>query len=207
MSIEAIRKKTAMQIRVDVEGFAARYVQDWDAWLGATVDRRPELFGRVLRKWQATRPRPMRRLRTEAIHERPYLDDLLEEAEEPLRALAALSVSKIAERTPAQNEALDALWTNFLRLPTSGEASCVGITKAILLLTDGRIGPAFDSQVRKKLGVARPATCSEWLHHLEEIGEDIATFERANGPITKVVPGRFAELAYGRLYDMALGPR
>jgi hypothetical protein len=143
----------------------------------------------------------------EAQHEAPFLDDLLEAAEEPVRALADLSVSTIAERTPAQNEALNTLWTIFSRLPTSGVASCVGISKAILLLTDGRIGPAFDSQVRMELGVARPVTCSEWLQTLEEIGEDIAAFERIHGAITNVVSPRFAELRYGRLYDMALGPR
>jgi hypothetical protein len=205
--IESIRNKTPTQVRADVDGFAARYVQDWDAWLQASPDARPELFGRILRKWQATRPLAMRRLRREAQHEAPFLDDLLEEAEEPLRLIADLSVSTIAERTPAQNEALYTLWTNFSRLPASGVASCVGITKAILLLTDGKIGPAFDSQVRDKLGVARPTTCSEWLQALQDIGEDIATFERAHGAITKVVSTCFSGLAYGRLYDMALGPR
>jgi hypothetical protein len=205
--IEAIRNKTPIQIRADITSFAARYVQDWDAWLAAGVDARPELFGRILRKWQAARPGAMRRLRGEANHNAPFLDDLLEAAEEPLRVLADLSVSTIGQRTPAQSEALNKLWANFLRLRTSDDASCVGITKAILLLTDGRIGPAFDSQVRKKLGVARPANCSEWLKILQDIGEDIAMFERAHGAIRKVVPPRFAELAYGRLYDMALGPR
>jgi hypothetical protein len=92
-------------------------------------------------------------------------------------------------------------------LPTSGVASCVGITKAVLLLTDGRIGPAFDSQVRRRLGVARPTTYREWLQALEEIGEDIAVFESAHGPLTKAVPAHFAQIPYGRLYDMALGPR
>jgi hypothetical protein len=161
--IKSIRNKTPSQVRADVDGFAARYVQDWDAWLIAGADTRPELFGRILRKWKATRPRALRRVRMEAQHEAPFLDDLLEAAEEPVRALADLSVSTIAERTPAQNEALNTLWTIFSRLPTSGVASCVGISKAILLLTDGRIGPAFDSQVRMELGVARPVTCSEWL--------------------------------------------
>jgi hypothetical protein len=207
MPIEVIRSKTPTQIRADIEGFAARYVQDWETWLSGDGEARPELFGRILRKWQATRPLPMRRLKREAHHAPPFLDDLLEEAEEPLRALADLSVLTIAARTPTQQEALNMLWTVLARLPASGSASCVGITKAILLLTDGRIGPAFDSQVRRKLSVPRPATCSEWLRMLQDISEDIAAFERSNGAIAKLVPRRFAGLAYGRLYDMALGPR
>ncbi len=207
MAVEAIRNKTPRQVRSDVNAFSARYVKDWDAWVGAHRDARPQLFGRILRKWQATRPVAIRRLRAEAEHRAPFLDDLLESAAEPLRALVGLTVLTIAHRTREQDEALTALWRIFSRLPTSGAASCVGITKAILLLTDGRIGPAFDSQVRRKLGVGRPATCREWLQTLQDIGEDIAVFESSHGRLTKAVPAHFAKLAYGRLYDMALGPR
>ncbi len=74
-------------------------------------------------------------------------------------------------------------------------------------MTDGRIGPAFDSQVRAKLGVGRPATFQDWLLALQDIAEDIAMFESIHGPLSKAVPVRFGGLAYGRLYDMALGPR
>jgi hypothetical protein len=205
--IEAIRKKTPRQVRAAVNRFAVRYAEDWEAWLAAHPDARPELFGRILRRWQTTRPLAMRRLRAEAEHGAPFLDDLLESAAEPLSALGDLTVLTLAQRAPEQGEALTALWDIFSRLPTSGVASCVGITKAVLLLTDGRIGPAFDSQVRTKLGVGRPATCRDWLQTLQDIGEDIAMFESTHGPLTKAVPARFAQLAYGRLYDMALGPR
>ena len=207
MTVEAIRNKTPRQVRSDVNAFSARYVEDWDAWVGAHPDARPQLFGRILRKWQATRPVAMRRLRAEAKHRPPFLDDLLESAAEPLRATAGLTVLTIAHRTREQDQALTTLWTIFSRLQTSGAASCVGITKAVLLLTDGRIGPAFDSQVRSKLGVGRPATCRDWLQTLQDVGEDIAVFESSHGRLTKAVPARFAQLAYGRLYDMALGPR
>ncbi len=207
MPVEAIRRKTPAQIRAAVDGFASRYVRDWDDWLAAGTNVRPELFGRILRKWQAARPGAVRRLRREARHGAPFLDELLAEAEEPLHLMANLSVATVSERTPAQDEALAGLWSIFSRLRISGVTSCVGITKAILLLTDGKIGPAFDSRVRANLGVARPSTCSEWLQALENIAEDIAMFERANGSLRDAVPPRFASLAYGRLYDMALGPR
>ncbi len=207
MPVEAIRNKTPRQVRAAVKGFAVRYGEDWQAWLAAHRDARPELFGRILRRWQATRPLAMRRLRAEAEHGAPFLDALLESAAEPLSALGDLSVLTLAQRAPEQDEALAALWDIFSRLPTSGRASCVGITKAVLLLTDGRMGPAFDSQVRTKLGVGRPATCRKWLRTLQDIGEDIAMFESTHGSLTKAVPVQFAHLAYGRLYDMALGPR
>lgn len=207
MPIEAIRHQTPSQIAAAVNGFAVRYVEDWDAWVAAHQDARPQLFGRILRKWQATRPVAMRRLRAEAEHTAPFLDDLLESAAQPIRALTGLTVQTIARRTPAQDKALARLWAILSRLPTSGVASCVGITKAVLLLTDGRIGPAFDSQVRRKLEVGRPATYREWLETLKAIGDDIAAFEAVHGPLTRAVPTRFAQLPYGRLYDMALGPR
>src|SRR5438132_14321958 len=91
MPIEAIRMKTPAQVRADVAGFAARYVQDWNAWLTADTDARPELFGRILRKWQAARPGAMRRLKREAQHDEPFLEELLESAQEPLQMLAGLS--------------------------------------------------------------------------------------------------------------------
>jgi hypothetical protein len=202
-----IRNKTPSQLRAEVDGFAARYVQDWENWLNVGSAGRPMLFGRILRKWQATRPLPMRRLREETQHGAPFLDDLLEAAAKPLRVVAGCSVLTITERTPEQTEAFQALWAVFSRLPLSGAASCVGITKALLLLTEGRIGPALDSRVRGKLGVGRPANCSEWLRILQEVAEDIAAFEHLHGPIANVVPVRFAKLPLGRLYDMALGPR
>jgi hypothetical protein len=205
--IAVIRNKTPAQLRADVDGFAARYAQDWEDWLSMGSEGRPTLFGRILRKWQGTRPLPMRRPRKEAQHGAPFLDDLLDDAAKPLRVVADCSVLTITKRTPEQTEAFQALWAVFARLPLSGVASCVGITKALLLLTEGRIGPALDSRVRAKLGVARPADCSEWLRILQEVAEDIEAFERLHGPLANAVPVRFAKLACGRLYDMALGPR
>jgi hypothetical protein len=207
MVVTTIRSKTPAQVRAGVAGFAARYIRDWEGWLAAGHDARPDLFGRILRKWQAARPGAVRRLRQEAQHGAPFLEDLLADAEQPLRLVGGLSISTIRQRTPAQEEALGNLWSNFSRLRASGVATCVGITKAVLLLTDGRIGPAFDSRVRANLGLARPSTCSEWVRALESVAEDIAAFERAYGPLREAVPPRFAGLAYGRLYDMALGPR
>ena len=63
MSISALRNKSPQQVYTDVSGFAQRYVQDWDHWMAAPAQDRPALFGAILRKWQATRPNKMRRLR------------------------------------------------------------------------------------------------------------------------------------------------
>jgi hypothetical protein len=207
--IDILRNKTPRQVYDDVRGFSQRYVQDWTIWLDAPQPGRPELFGKILRKWQATRPRAMRRLRADrkATHTEPFLDDLLDKSATPIAELGDLSIVTIGDRTDTQNKALSSLWQTFTQLQAEGTSTCVGITKAVLLLTDGRIGPAFDSQVRKKLRIAPPATCSEWLVRLEEIADDILAFEAAHESFASAVPEHFAHLAYGRLYDMALGPR
>jgi hypothetical protein len=206
MSITALRTRTPAEVQTAVASFRTRYVEDWESWLRAPAGRRPELFGQILRRWQATRPYPMRRLRADAHHEAPYLEDLLDRAREPLSALGDLSLMSVSRRTQDQQEALEELWETFSQLQVEGTTSCVGITKAILLLTDGRIGPAFDSQVRARLGVDRPSTSHLWLARLGQIAEDIRAFETRNGPLATAVPVRFRALAYGRLYDMALGP-
>ena len=156
MQIDTLRSMTPGQVHAAVDGFSARYVADWETWLAASPSVRPKRFGETLRKWQATRPRKPRRLRAEAQHEPPYLDDLIDSAAEPLRVLADLSVKTICVGTLRQGQALNELWTIFSGMTLTEHATCVGITKAVLLLTDGRIGPAFDSNVQKKLG--RPET-------------------------------------------------
>jgi hypothetical protein len=205
--IQAIRAKTPQEVHAAVDGFAVRYVDDWTQWMAAPALTRPELFGRILRRWQATRPLPMRRVRDEANHEAPFLEDLLAAAEDPLRALGGLTVLTVGWRTVEQEEALVELWDVFSRLPTTKVASCVGITKSVLLMTDGRVGPAFDRQVRTRLGIGRPSRPQDWLRILEGIAADIQAFESRHGPLSAAVPQRFANLACGRLYDMALGPR
>jgi hypothetical protein len=209
MPICVLRNKSRGRVYRDVNGFAARYARHWKDWLVVEAAARSELFGQILRKWQATRPVAMRRLRAEARHEPPFLEDLLTSASECIETLGNLNVLTIRERTESQGQALMDLWRILGQLPTSGTASCVGISKALLLLTNGRLGPAFDSKVRRQLGIGKPlsVTCAVWIATLEEIAEDIRAFEAAHGSLAKAVPQRFAHLAYGRLYDMALGPR
>lgn len=190
-----------------MDGFDTRYAGDWEAWLAVEPRAKARLFGQILRKWKATRPKKMRRIRSEAQHGAPFLEDLLEMAAEPLERLGDLTVLTVAHRTARQSQALVDLWALFSSLPSDGTASCVGITKAVLLLTDGRIGPALDSNVRERIGVGRPETCAAWIEILEGVAQDIAAFEPRNGSLDQAVSPPFAHLAYGRLYDMALGPR
>jgi hypothetical protein len=206
--IDAVRRMTPRDVRAQVRGFAPRYTKNWDEWLATSSPDRAEPFGRILAGWKATRGRgKMRHIRARGGHEPPFIEDLLETAAEPLRMLGDLTLMEVANRTREQSRALGDLWDDFSKLTTTGLASCVGITKAVLLLTDGRIGPALDSKVTAGIGVPPPATCQDWLQVLEAVGEDIAAFEAVHGPLGRAVPPRFAHLEYGRLYDMILGPR
>jgi len=208
MPINVLRNKTPQQVHDDVNGFPLRYITDWNDWLTVDDGKRWSLFGKIMRKWQATRPNRMRRLQQEAQHAPPYLDDLIRKAQRQLEVLGYLTVSNIHQRTAFQEKALRALWTIFANLPVKGIASCVGRTKAVLLLTNGRIGPALDSRVRRNLRIGPPTTPQEWISLLGEIADDIDYFEaRHHQLFREIVPAQFAHLEYGRLYDMALGPR
>ena len=77
-----------------------------------------------------------------------------------------------------------------------------------MLLTDGRIGPALDSEVRKNAGIKKPQSAETWIEILYDVAEDIAAFEQSYGVrLPWLAPEGFRHLEYGRLYDMALGPQ
>jgi mannose-6-phosphate isomerase-like protein (cupin superfamily)/GrpB-like predicted nucleotidyltransferase (UPF0157 family) len=195
-------------IRENLNQFSKPYVKDWDEWLQVSDTSRVVKFASVLRRWQGTRPFPMRRPKEEAKHDPPYIDDLIVEATPHIEVLDNLTLTGIADATPEQVDALHRLWMTFLKLPQRGTATCVGITKAILLLTNGRIGPAFDSIVRKKLGLKGHLKSSqEWIDVLRGINEDILAFEKQHSTkLAQVVPVELASYHVGRLYDMVLGP-
>jgi hypothetical protein len=79
----------------------------------------------------------MRRTRAEGGHQPPYLEDLLESADLRVRSLEGLTVSTVRDRTAIQDATLGGLWRAFADLPLSGVASCIGITKAVMLVSDG----------------------------------------------------------------------
>ena len=207
--ITTLRTKTPAQVQSDVAGFAATYVGDWERWLLAPTHDRPKVFVKTLGKWQAARPARLRRLRVRADeHSPPYIEDLLSNAAPLLQVLVDFNVGRAGAPNPSERAALAGLWNTFSSLQQVGIASCVAITKAVLLLSDGRIGPAFYSQVRNKLRVNHLLTSADWITAVTEVSDDIHAFEDTHGvSLPSAVPPQFSTLAYGRLYDMALGPR
>ena len=211
-----IRNLTVDQIRRRILSFNPTYAYDWKIWLTVRKDypfeHTPPEFGRILRSWQACRPNRIRRCRSDAIHEPPYLEDIVHRGLVIARAIVEFDLGDSNTMTQAVEEALLRLWTFLKDLSYSGPsrnglAGVVGISKAVLLLTEGRVGPAFDSKVRKELGITEIVDGRNWISMLGAVVEDIAAFERANRcTLRDTVPAEYRGLHYGRLYDMIFGP-
>lgn len=197
-----------------IRRFDESYVRDWQSWVHALQDQRNVAgnFGRVLRKWQACRPNRMRRAKGETNHNPPYLEDLIADANPSVQALLDFDMRLPASLTQQAQEALEQLWDVFQTLSYQGPsrnglAGAVGISKAVLLLTEGRVGPAFDSKVRSRVGIRTPENAREWIRGLQVVSRDIQAFEKANQcTLHEAAPSRFAAMHSGRIYDMALGP-
>jgi hypothetical protein len=154
----------------------------------------------------------MRRCRADATHEAPYLEDLLNDALTVAAALDGFDLSQANPINEVVENALEGLWGIFTNLSYSGRcrnglAGVVGISKAVLLITEGRVGPAFDSMVRRRLATGAIPGAGSWIENLKKIAEDINQFEQANGcTLREAVPRSYRDLHNGRLYDMILGP-
>lgn len=202
-----IQRYSTARLRAAVAGIRPDYVKDWQRWLDTLPEERPATFVRILGSWQATRPKPMRRLRSRAHeHSKPHIEDLLATAEGPLQAFSRFRLGREG-LSLAQRAALRELWSIFRRLRQDDTASCVAISKAVMLLTDGRVGPALDSRVRSELGIRKVENPDAWAAALDFASRDVAAFEARHGRLQQVVQRKFSHLETGRLYDMALGPR
>ncbi len=154
----------------------------------------------------------MRRTRQDAKHDPPYLEDLIVQADRHVQALRPFNMRLLASFTQGSQVALEQLWSIFQNLSYHGRsrhglAGVVGVSKAVLLLTEGRIGPAFDSQVRNQIGIRAPKDAREWIQALQLVSQDIQAFEETNRcKLQEAAPGVFAAMRSGRIYDMALGP-
>ncbi len=135
------------------------------------------------------------------------MEELLTEAAPFVQELGSLSLREALETTARQERALSFLWDIFRALPNKGNANAVGITKAVKLITFGRIGPALDTVVRDRLDLAEPRSADEWIAVLRSISDDLARFEKEHRTrLETLVEEQWRPVAVGRAYDMAAGP-
>jgi hypothetical protein len=200
------------QFQALINRFDQRYVLDWTNWINTQSNARVGQLGVILRRWQACRPNRMRRTQAEKKHDPPYLDDLVAQAARCLRQLQSFDIRSDASFTPQNCYTLIEVWKVFQGLSYHGRArnglaGVVGISKAVLLLTDGRVGPAFDSEVRRHLKLGSIDNANQWIEALQTVSRDIGAFETKNQTsLHDAAPRRHAGLHSGRIYDMALGP-
>lgn len=206
-----IAKNSVTDVQARIARFSPRYIADWDIWMRTPASKRPEQLGITLRKWQACRPNRMRRIRAEATHSEPYLEDLVSDAIPHLKQLETFNLCIADSFTSDTYKALENLWDIFELLAYHGRANnglagIVGISKAVMLLTEGRVGPAFDSNVKTHLSINEIQHPSEWMDWLSWVHKDIQAFEKANGLSLHEALPAYSHIKPGRLYDMVLGP-
>lgn len=205
---------TSEEVRERIRGFPGRYVNDWSRWLRASRDcdfqaapiaeSAATEFKRIMSSWQACgRFQPLR-CATE-------LQRTLDFATEPLRRMGSADLRCFQAPGELLTDAISDLWRIFEeRLCLKRKASEVGVSKAILLVTKGRIGPAFDSYVQSHI-LTLVIDCTTYIKALREIASELADLEARelttlDGPAGLAAQtGRPA--AVGRAVDMVLGPR
>jgi hypothetical protein len=165
----------------------------------------------VLQRWQAVRSRikgrVVRRCRLGGGNVELFIDDLLKESRPFVEELGNFSLREASAPTSRQERALKFLWEIFRALPSSGTANAVGITKAVKLVTLGRIGPALDTVVRERLSISEPRSAEEWVATLRAISADLSRFERRHRlKLESLVEDEWQPIAVGRAYDMVAGP-
>jgi hypothetical protein len=194
-----------------IEAFNLRYVQDWRDWMrvSASCDCRAPAIGveiaqefkRIMGKWQACRPKTLRSV--------AELQRTLASSAGPLALLGSADLRSFQTPDETLTGAVYSMWHVFEDgLCVQGQPTEVGVTKAILLVTNGRLGPAFDSNVKMKLNARYVTGPRTYLNALATVAGELAAFEaREQRSIEDLAAeaGRPAEV--GRVVDMVLGPR
>ncbi len=203
--------RTTSEVLELIKGFDRKYVDHWSEWLCVSQSCDFQVapipmsvamkFGEIMRKWQACRPR--------ACRSDTELQATLNSATEPLKRMGSANLRCFQAPDEVLTDTICRLWSIFEGgLCLGRNAKVVGISKAILLVTKGRIGPAFDSNVKTALNAWYVKDCGTYIKALGEISGELAGFEARErttlGDLSKQA-GRPADV--GRALDMVLGPR
>lgn len=196
-----------------IKRFKKSYRDDWTQWLALcgpdTSDRdKADCLHRTLRRWGALGRIP--KARRAPI---PAIEKLMVQARRSLEGLRSFDVRDLADKEHHARcrEPLCELWELTGSIARNSEdAHLVGRSKAVMLLTEGRFGPALDGKVCKNTFEGRfppraIRSCEIWLAALSEIARDIVAFETKYR--TALADLCDEKLAVGRIYDMAAGPQ
>jgi hypothetical protein len=206
-----LRALTTSQALERINGFDVRYANDWRAWLrasrGCDFQSSPIPFSvafefkEIMGKWKACRPKALR-CATD-------LQSTLDSATEPLGLMRSANLRCFQAPGRVLTDAICNLWRILEGgLCSNGKATVVGISKAILLVTKGRIGPAFDSTVKESLHAWYVMDCMTYIKALGEIAGELEGFEaRELTTLDRLAKQAGTPADVGRAVDMVLGPR
>jgi hypothetical protein len=157
-------------------------------------------FGDTLRRWNACRRRG---------GVREHMAELLQSVLPYVESLQSSSLREFISPSQEESSSIMELWSVLESgLCLSKPASEVGISKSIMLLTRGRIGPAFDSTVRDAFGLRRINNARELLEVYKAVANDLRQFEHVNHVnLEELVPTGRESIGVGRIVDMVAGPR
>lgn len=206
MEIEFLRNKQREKVANLIQGFSIRYVTDLKNFAtttehyGLISPQTAKQLCRLIGKWHGCRPSPVSK----------NLLPLLTDLDADLKAIATIDLRSILRASSNEMEAISQIWSSLMnQICDNKPQSEVAASKAMLILTNGRLGPALDSNARKSLRLPRIQSSGDYLAFLLAISEDVAAFEKANSPILleDLVPKEWCPVLVGRAYDMAIGPR
>jgi hypothetical protein len=206
MKINFLRNKKSEEVKQLIEGFSHRYVADLNNFAltieqySFTSPQTANHLNKLLRKWSGCRPKSARKDR---LH-------LLKLLDTDLKSISHVDLRNIQNISPYERLAISRIWSQLqTQICDAPKSTAVAPSKAMLILTNGRLGPALDSNARKTLKLPKTLNPDEYLSFLCAISEDIAAFEKINAPVIleDLVPKKWQPVFIGRVYDMAIGPR
>lgn len=210
---ELFNQLSPLDVTACIKRFPRRYVQDWRSWIEvSTCFDSPETtsvpplvakkFEETLWNWRACG-------RFQHPRNPEQLSQILNQALPFLHPLRNRDLRSFAFPTDTLKESIRNLWSGFRKgLCEKGSAQDVAITKALLLTTRGRVGPAFDSNVRSNASISGRLAAESLITVLSLLAKQLAEFEnRYSVKIEDLVPPEIGPVAVGRAMDMLLGPK
>jgi hypothetical protein len=202
--------ETADQYSHALKNFREKYVKNWDAWLARprpelNRDGRRNIFISTLKAWGICR----------CPEGGGIKHDFNLDSFSGLEKISALLINydlRSFTKTDDVVVQLKNLWIGLNGICENKQVNMLIASKATMLLTDGAIGPAFDSSVMATIwGIKYSSydrSFGKWINLLSEVSKDIKDFEgRIGMRMEDAAPKGFRNVKVGRLYDMAFGPR
>jgi hypothetical protein len=206
MKIEFLRNKKSEEVKRLIEGFSHRYVADLNNFAltieqySFTSPQAANHLNKLLRKWRGCRPKSARKDRL----------PLLKLLDKDFKSISQIDLRNFRHISPFERITISRIWSELQnQICDVKKSTAVAPSKAMLILTNGRLGPALDSNVRKSLKLPKVLSPDDYISLLNAISEDIAVFEQVNAPVIleDLVPIEWQPVFVGRAYDMAIGPR